>query len=435
MAKSQNPYLLRAVDWSQICPWFLLTKCVRFGFSYRLLLVTTVHLIVCALLLSWAFRWAQPEHFLSSTLRECSFVKAGESTWVLKTSLRKVADSGEFAHDYLKRDLDDKDEVKPASTPSAAPSGAAAPGAAPSGEAASGEAVPKGDRAANGASAPGAASVPVENPGLMLDTDALVEKAEQDEAEHVKAAPVKPWWAKTLVVIYVAFSTMLLYMMLARIAAVKVATDVRLRTHTAAIFALGRIRAGLAAAFFIGLTLCVVLLPIWLIGKIPQSEEINWILAPIGLLLSTIATLVLLGGTLGFPFVLSELMAGNSDCFEGLSRAYAYVFQKPQRLLFYAFATLFFGVLGFIAISILTILILFIFEYLTHSGYAGASPVVLGWCHAFGIVPWAFLMVYSFTAMTGIYMLRRQDIDAIELNEVWLEDPQDVPLPILPQLK
>lgn len=397
MAKSQNPYLLRAVDWSQICPWFLLTKCVRFGFSYRLLLVTTVHLIVCALLLSWAFRWAQPEHFLSSTLRECSFVKAGESTWVLKTSLRKVADSGEFAHDYLKRDLDDSHES--AAVPSNAP--AMSEGA--------------GD--------------------LVLNTEALVKKADQDEAEHVKAAPVKSWWAKTLVVIYVAFSTMLLYMLLARITAVKVATDVRLRTHTAAIFALGRIRAGLAAAFFIGLTLCVVLVPIWLIGKIPQSEEINWILAPVGLLLSTIATLVLLGGTLGFPFVLSELMAGNSDCFEGLSRAYAYVFQKPQRLLFYAFFTLFFGVLGFIAISILTILILFIFEYLTHSGYAGASPVVLGWCHAFGIVPWAFLVVYTFSAMTGIYMLRRQDIDAIELNEVWLEDPQDVPLPILPQLK
>ncbi|MCR5162800.1 MAG: hypothetical protein K6C40_02160, partial [Thermoguttaceae bacterium] len=54
---------------------------------------------------------------------------------------------------------------------------------------------------------------------------------------------------------------------------------------------------------------------------------------------------------------------------------------------------------------------------------------------AFSWVVSAYAFLFFVSAVQGIYLLLRRDVDAVELDAIWLPDPQGVPAPSLPELK
>ncbi|MDO5113587.1 MAG: hypothetical protein Q4E67_04360 [Planctomycetia bacterium] len=348
---SQNPYLLRALDWNEICPWLLLTKCLRLGVSFRLLILMMIHVWIGLFLWGNVFlKEASPEGPFREMLGVFSVI---HQPWLEE---------------------------------------------------------PKED---------------VLEPNSMLD---LMEVPQR------QPLPQRPWWWKVLAGGYLFFSSTLLYMMIGRITAVKVATGIRPYTHQGLGLAIRRFSSMLAAMFFLVLGMGVCVLPTWLGSFLP-----SWMMGvttPFILLLDVLAVFVVVGGILGFPLVLSTLMTENTDCFDGLSRAYAYTFQRPLRYAFYVAVACFWGFLGYMAMRILVFLTLGLWGIcLGRELPTEAMAWVEFWSLSLGLLPWAFLLTYGCSAWTGIYMLLRRDVDAVELDEVWLENPQGVPTPQLPKLK
>ncbi|MDO4573775.1 MAG: hypothetical protein Q4D98_01015 [Planctomycetia bacterium] len=363
---------LRAIDWNQVCPWLLLTKCLRLGFSFRLLFITTFHLAFCMLLLAWAFMYGVTEntyvHFIADAMGKYSIVD--QNVPVTRTALF-----------FYQPEVDSSTSLD--------------------------------QKAAEMAS--------------------QFQELGNPQPKKIER-PARPLWGQVLVLCYVTFVSVLLYMAFARITAVKIATDTRPYLLQAMRFAWGRLPAITAAIVFIGLGIIAVVTPSWLVRFLPQWSMI--LVTPLALMLNVLAVFIVIGGVVGIPFVLSTLMAENSDCFDGLSRAYAYTFQRPLRYAFYLLAALFFGVLGYLAMRLIIACAIGFFFYCAGKSFIDEPNLwVWIWTYIMGLVPLAFCIVYSNSAMTGIYMLLRRDVDAVELDNVWLENPQTVPTPKLPTLR
>lgn len=354
---SQNPSLLRALDWNEICPWLLLMKCLRLGVSFRLLALMMIHVWIGLFLWGGVFlKEAPPE----GTFREM----LGRFSVVHQPLFGKV-----------KQDVSTME------------------------------------------------------PNQLI-ANLMAEKIELQR----QSFPPHPLWLKILVGGYLFLSSALLYMMIGRITAVKVATGIRPYTHQCLGLAMQRFSSMLAAVFFLMLGMGICLLPTWLGSFLP-----GWMMGlttPFILLLDLLAVFVVVGGMLGFPLVLSTLTTENTDCFDGLSRAYAYTFQRPLRYLFYVTVACFWGVLGYAAMRILVFLTIGLWgTCLGREVPMEAQAWVEFWGLSLGLLPLAFLLTYGCSAWTGIYMLLRRDVDAVELDEVWLENSQGVPTPQLPKLK
>ena len=68
--------LLSAVDWDVLCPWLLLRKGLKNAFTFRLLFVTTLHLLVVSLWLAAAFGWFSASRKVSDFLKDYSPISA-----------------------------------------------------------------------------------------------------------------------------------------------------------------------------------------------------------------------------------------------------------------------------------------------------------------------------------------------------------------------
>ncbi|MCR5164301.1 MAG: hypothetical protein K6C40_09820, partial [Thermoguttaceae bacterium] len=68
--------ILSAVDWDVLCPWLLLRKSLKNAFTFRLLFVTTLHLLVVSLWLAAAFGWFSASRKVSDFLQTYSPISA-----------------------------------------------------------------------------------------------------------------------------------------------------------------------------------------------------------------------------------------------------------------------------------------------------------------------------------------------------------------------
>lgn len=336
MKSQQNPYLLRAVDWNEVFPWILLRKCLRFGFSLRLLVCVTLTLAAWAVLFCWLFF----------------------GQWVLFIP-------------------DTKTYVDPL----------------------------------------------FQNPAWN--------RAFISNFVHVLSQSPAVWWAKFLLVGFFVLDIFFIQMIVARMTAVRIATGIRPSLFHAAGMVWKRFPAALAGLAFMVLGIGLSLLPVWLISLLPTV--LAGLLAPVAILFCFLAVFIILGAIFGLPLMLTALMCENSDCFDALSRAYAYSLQRPMRYAFYLLAGAFFGILGYVAMHMLVALTVTLFT--AFFGYFPRSPVI-GFCILTAwLLPISFAVIYVTSLFSGIYMLLRRDVDAVELDEVWLPKSQGVPLPELPKLK
>jgi hypothetical protein len=169
-------------------------------------------------------------------------------------------------------------------------------------------------------------------------------------------------------------------------------------------------------------------------------------------------TLVILGLVGGFNLMYPTIAVEGSDSFDAISRSFSYLYARPWRLGFYTMVAVIYGGLtyAFVRFFIYLILIvthlaagLFVFTqsdshawlwnamwpgplingrlaYAVDFGALGPGQKV----GAFFILVWVYLVIallgafvisFYFSANTVIYYLMRREVDATELDDVYLE--------------
>ncbi len=237
---------------------------------------------------------------------------------------------------------------------------------------------------------------------------------------------------------YSLLGTLFWVMTVTRMSALKIARDKRSYLRTETCFALSRFWSVLCAFFMICVGVALLGLPLALCRFLPLSV-LAWATAP-ALIYAVFYVIFLIGTTLGLLFVPCVLMTENSDAFDALSRSYAYVIQRPLRFVFYLLPACVLGALGFVAIKILTVLTVYIFTELSAFSLAEHSTqqagVAIGlFIEALKWVVFAYVAVYFISMIQGMYLLLRRDVDAEELEVVYLSETPSIPAPKLPELK
>ena len=198
----------------------------------------------------------------------------------------------------------------------------------------------------------------------------------------------------------------------------------------------------------------------WLFG--PGAGLLVWgIIWPLMLLGGLVIAVLLLGLAFGWPLMWATISAEGDDSWGAVSRSYQYVFQRPLHYLIYACMAAVLGILGWIVVSNLAAGVISLTYWAADWGAntarwvpdAGNSSIdtliseaefgsvgwfggklILFWCGCVKMLAVGFLYSYFWTASTAIYFLLRYHADAVELDEVFLEEDEDEPASGLPPI-
>ncbi|NUQ63125.1 MAG: hypothetical protein HUU20_11665 [Pirellulales bacterium] len=173
------------------------------------------------------------------------------------------------------------------------------------------------------------------------------------------------------------------------------------------------------------------------------------------LIAGLVMALLLLALLAGWPLMWATISAEGTDSFDALSRTYAYVYQRPLHYLFYIGVAFLLGVLGWLLVANFAAGAVHLTYWAAHWG-AGTERVfsaiaanqgdlgVVGeaggvlirfWVEGLKLLAAGFLASYFWIAFTAIYFLMRRQVDATEMDEVYLEEEQDDDAHGLPPLK
>lgn len=167
------------------------------------------------------------------------------------------------------------------------------------------------------------------------------------------------------------------------------------------------------------------------------------ILWPLVLLGGFMMAFLLIGLFFGFPLMWGAISAEGTDAFGALSHSYSYVYQRPLHYLAYALAAAIVGVLGWFVVSLFVGWILALSQWGISWGSGVAvldevrGPETMGpladtgaaiiafWTNCLHAVAYAFVFSYFWSATTVIYFLLRRQVDATELDEVFMPDEHE----------
>ncbi len=251
-----------------------------------------------------------------------------------------------------------------------------------------------------------------------------------------------------------------------RVAAVQLASDERVgwtaalrhaRSKWLSYFAaplLPLIGAALCALLIVVPVVVLVFLPYWLLNT-NVGVLLAALLWPLFLLAGLVMAMLLLGLIFGWPLMWSTISAEGTDSFDALSRSYAYVFGRPLHYLFYAVVAAGLGALGWLLVSNFAAAVVWLTYWAAGLGECEAEQIravidgsktlgPIGNAGAWLIYLFAgcvkllavgFIYGYFWTASTAIYFLLRRDVDATEMDEVFLDEDASEPTYGLPPLK
>ena len=184
-----------------------------------------------------------------------------------------------------------------------------------------------------------------------------------------------------------------------------------------------------------------------------------------------VITLVILGTIGGFNLMYPTVAVEGSDSFDAISRSFSYVFARPWRMLWYTFVTVVYGAICYLFVRFFIWMVLavtwFVMSwFLGHQTGASQNPIhpadvwpllwprpgagsptnPLPYTPAYdhlksteaisaGLMVWwiylvigligAFAISFYFSANTIIYYLMRREVDATELDDVYVEETDD----------
>lgn len=181
-----------------------------------------------------------------------------------------------------------------------------------------------------------------------------------------------------------------------------------------------------------------VLLPLvvvrWAMGWtwLAPIAAIMW---PVVILLAFVATVYTIAAVVGWPLIWAAAATDSSDAFDGVSRMFAYVYQKPLRFIGYIGVVLVIGCAAAIAANTFASSVLYAGSFAAgETASPWAEATIAWWQEAAISLVGVYLTAYVWTAAAGIYLLRRQDIDGVHIDEVFIApDEFDAGLPQLAQ--
>jgi len=233
-----------------------------------------------------------------------------------------------------------------------------------------------------------------------------------------------------------------------RIASVELTCGEHVPLGAALRFACARFLAYFTAPLVPIVAILVVAIPVFLLGLLLNFSfgvflaSLAW---PVALLCGFVMALFLVGLVFGWPLMWATISTEGTDSFDALQRSYAYVFQRPLRYLFYALVAAVLGGLGWLLVWNFAALIVQLTDWvaawvcsaqqfaamqpgaeqpLTGFGWAG-SVVIDFWEGCIRFVAAGFLYTYFWCAASAIYLLMRRDVDATEMDEIFLEEDAD----------
>ena len=252
---------------------------------------------------------------------------------------------------------------------------------------------------------------------------------------------------------------------ISRIAAVHVARDEKLSIRSALVFSGGKFLSYLCAPLIPLAILVAVGVGVTVVSLLGAVPWLGPIVLGLGFVLALMAGLVmavvLVGLVGGFNLMYPTIAVEGSDSFDAISRSFSYLYARPWRLAFYTAVSLVYGAACYLFVRLFIYLVLTLTHrfvglgVFTHAGSTAPllsamwpDPATSGrlsysvdalaltplqeigaaliwfWVHLAIAVLGAFAVTFYFSANTIIYYLLRQDVDATDLNEVYV-DPAD----------
>ena len=227
-----------------------------------------------------------------------------------------------------------------------------------------------------------------------------------------------------------------------RIAAVQLAANERITWGAALRYACSKFFAYFFAPLFplggIALAAIPVLIFGWLL-RFGFSAMLVGLIWPVFLVSGLIITLLLLGLIFGWPLMWPTISTEGTDSFDALSRSYAYVYQRPLHYLFYITVASIFGLLGWIFVMNFASAVVWTtywaaswgaganrvgqiisYEKLAGMSYTGAWLIHF-WTGLAKLLAVGVSFSYFWNAYAAIYLLLRRNVDATEMDEVYLD--------------
>lgn len=253
---------------------------------------------------------------------------------------------------------------------------------------------------------------------------------------------------------------------IARIAAVQVARDEKISFRQALSFSTAKFLSFVSAPIIPMLIIVIVGLVVavgGLVFNLPFfGPIIGGALYFLALVAGFVMTLVLIGLVGGFNLMYPTIAIEGSDSFDAISRSFSYLYARPWQLLFYSLVALVYGALCFVFVRFFLRLMLslthlftglfilrhadntaplwptiwpnpmtaphlmYTIDFLTLSGGQTIGAGLLGmWIYLTVAVLGAFVISLYFSANTIIYVLMRHEVDATELDDVYVEESEE----------
>jgi hypothetical protein len=178
-----------------------------------------------------------------------------------------------------------------------------------------------------------------------------------------------------------------------------------------------------------------------LLYRVPAvGPTIAGALAFLPLLAGLTMALILFGLAAGWPLMPASVAAETQDGFDSLSRAYAYVHQRPVSYAAYLALAWGLGIAGLLFVDLFASLVVGLTEWsLSFSAPGGLLASLFGsvpasgppstalrlhafWLSAVGLLAHAWIFSYFWTVITVIYLLLRRDVDGTSWHDIAVTD-------------
>lgn len=246
---------------------------------------------------------------------------------------------------------------------------------------------------------------------------------------------------------------------IARIAAIQFARDENIGLRKALKFSISRFFGYITAPFLsmVGIGILWLLCVIGGgIGRIPVAGPlVIGILWGMQLLIGFLMAVVLVGLAAGWPLMFATIAVEGSDGFDGLSRAYNYVFERPLYYLWQLVIAMLYGSLAVFVVWMMAQLSVHLASWgvawgmgaeqvaaltsevppIVSRGMAVASgqpsetnagtALVAWWTNGWAVVLHGFVHSFFWTTATIMYFLLRRSVDANDFDEVFVEGDGD----------
>jgi len=230
-----------------------------------------------------------------------------------------------------------------------------------------------------------------------------------------------------------------------RIVAVQVACEERISWASVTRHATSKWLSYFGAPLFPVIGVLLAALPVCIFGLLLRANVgilLMGLIWPVFLVCGLIMALLLLGVIFGWPLMWATISSEGTDSFDALSRSYAYVYQRPLKYLFYVLVAGVIGALGWLLVSEVAAGIVGLTYWAASWSGGGSIEAIRDFDSSLGIVGkigawlihfWSgcvkilavgFLYSYFWSAMTIVYFLLRRDVDATEMDEVYLEEEE-----------